>query len=224
MPHSVYYYFIDICIRKVVMRKVFHLLVILWTLYPEIHGIENCIEKSIFKKTNTPTPFIYEKDIDDVIALIRDNLDTLVAMPQGTCLTPEIVDNQLAQFRTSLKNNNPLGNSFKAIEPNSVRTQVLRSKNHVVGFINYFMPADKTGHIEILCITKTRRNRGYGRRLVNYALEDLKEMNASEIHLVTGTRNVPAQNLYHSIGFNKLPQTQNDIFFNLIKFNYTRVK
>lgn len=206
------------------MRKVIYLLVIFCTLYPEIHGIENCIVESILKKKSTPSPFIYEQDIDDVMALIRDNIDTLVAIPKGTHLTPEIIDDHLAQFRASLKNNSPFGNYFKTIELNSVRTTVLRSKNHVVGFIKYFIPADQTGHIEILCVTKTRRNRGYGRRLVNYAIEDLRKMNTSEINLFADTRNLAAQNLYYAIGFKKLPQTQNDILYNMIKLNYTKVK
>lgn len=198
----------------------------------------HCIAKSIFKKIITPQPFDYERDVDDIIKLIQDNFDTLVRVTDGESLSPQATENLFVQFRNNLKNNIPLGDvsSSHTVKPDTLRVIVIRGKNNVYGFITYFMYTDKTGfiqsiinyftytkntgYIEALCVAKTRRNRGYARRLLEYAIQDLKEMGASGVRLTTGQENIPAQNLYKSVGFVALPITEENRENRSLTFEY----
>lgn len=166
----------------------------------------SCITKSIFKKIITPQRFNYETDIDSFLNLFRDNIDTLVAVPEGFQVTSDTIDQWIMDFRNHLKNNEPLGETSAAIVKDSYQVMVLKSsKGTVTGFINYWLYptglGNTVGYIEVLCVAKTRRNRGYGKRLMNQALDDLKKMHAVGVSLHTDAKNTTAQNLYKSLGF-----------------------
>lgn len=181
------------------------LLIIAISLIPiyAIAEVPACaIKATIFKKVVAPQKFVYTCDADGVLKLIDDNIDTVVALPAGATLSARDQSALLAQLKQQLHDNLPLGDLHKPIIPDTLQMIVLRSsKGQVTGFINYFLFTDNTGYIELIVIAKTRRNRGYGRRLMNYALDELKKMGATIIELHTGQKNLVAQSLYKSLGF-----------------------
>lgn len=69
------------------------------------------------------------------------------------------------------------------------------------GFIAYSIDNKNRGNIDMLCIDSQWRRNGCGFKLLNYAVEDLKQKGISKIKL--GVTNIAAQKLYEKYGFKK---------------------
>ncbi|WP_379141007.1 GNAT family N-acetyltransferase [Paenibacillus sp. sgz500992] len=60
-------------------------------------------------------------------------------------------------------------------------------------------------HIDGLYSSPKYRNKGIGRRLMQYAIDLANEKKASRLQLETDDDNTPARALYTNLGFNKIP-------------------
>ncbi|MBA3751642.1 GNAT family N-acetyltransferase [Candidatus Dependentiae bacterium] len=76
-----------------------------------------------------------------------------------------------------------------------------RIKGEPVGFIAYYPGALYEGWILFLGVDKKFRSRGYARKLMQYAIDDLKKKGCRIIRLNTRTDNTAGRKLYESLGF-----------------------
>lgn len=79
--------------------------------------------------------------------------------------------------------------------------KVCYEKNKPVGFTAYFMKTSNYGYILFIAVAEQYRGHGYSKKLINYALEDLKKKGACIVALTTRTSNKVARALYISLGF-----------------------
>lgn len=89
-------------------------------------------------------------------------------------------------------------------------THVIRDDQKIIGFINYRITFDKflttgglvnVGSIELLCVDEQHRKKKLGKKLLDYAMQNLKEKDIPRIQVITNGANEPAVNLYTKAGF-----------------------
>ncbi len=73
-----------------------------------------------------------------------------------------------------------------------------------VGFINYYEKELKVAQILFLIVHEEHRGKGYARKLMQYALNDLKKRGILVARLNTRTDNTKARKLYESRGFKQI--------------------
>lgn len=79
-----------------------------------------------------------------------------------------------------------------------------RIKGKPIGFVAYYPRELFEGWILFLAVDKAYRAKGYARKLINYAINDLKNHGARVIRLITRTDNIAGQKLYKSLGFKEI--------------------
>jgi ribosomal protein S18 acetylase RimI-like enzyme len=101
-----------------------------------------------------------------------------------------------------------------------LQIKVLRENNVFVGFITYYMDVleKNIGHIFIMAVESAFRGKSYGKKLLQFALNDLKSMGAKVVKLVTRTTNIPAQKLYTSAGFVETLRTEDGFVYYEYRF------
>lgn len=87
---------------------------------------------------------------------------------------------------------------------NDLTIKAYRVKGNPVGFVAYYPKEFFEGYILFLAVDKTQRSKGYARKMLAYAINDLKKRGATVIRLITRTDNVAGQKLYRSVGFNQI--------------------
>lgn len=93
--------------------------------------------------------------------------------------------------------------------------KVLYQGQEPIGFTAYYKEMFYKGRILFVAVREEFRSQGYGRQLIDYAIDELKKMGATTITLVTRTTNYAAQKLYQNAGFTEL--TRDDRF---VSFEY----
>ncbi|MEP6709569.1 MAG: GNAT family N-acetyltransferase [Verrucomicrobiota bacterium] len=91
-------------------------------------------------------------------------------------------------------------------QPNRGRVFVLRSNNAIVGMINllFTISTAEGGFVillEDLVIHKEYRGRGYGAKLLQYAIDFAKQKNFLRITLLTDRPEIRSQNFFRRHGF-----------------------
>ncbi len=79
----------------------------------------------------------------------------------------------------------------------------LEDKGETVGLIIYSLAVD-TADIEGVVVITSARKKGYGKKLVEFALSELKSKNIGKVFLEVRESNFPAISLYNSCGFSKI--------------------
>ncbi len=82
--------------------------------------------------------------------------------------------------------------------------KVIRDKDHLVGFVGYYMKNKEEGFLNFLDVNPTYRGKGYGEKLARYAIDEMVKKGARRITLVTYPHNSRALNLYHRLGFKEI--------------------
>lgn len=82
--------------------------------------------------------------------------------------------------------------------------RVYRVQSKPVGFLAYFPGELFVWYILFCAVDKAHRSKGYARKMMNYALEDVKKRGARVVRLITRADNLPAQKLYKSLGFKQI--------------------
>lgn len=78
---------------------------------------------------------------------------------------------------------------------------VVAVNDEAVGFIAYYRKSFLEGRIWLLAIDKDSRKKGFGERLIDHALMELKKKGATYVTLAAKTINKPAISLYQKMGF-----------------------
>lgn len=88
--------------------------------------------------------------------------------------------------------------------------------NEPNGFIAYHKKNFYHGYIKFIDVVDRYRKKGWGKRLMEYALNDLKQRGATKIGLVTRTDNTAAQRLYVSLGFKEVSRDNGFVDFEYV--------
>ncbi|GAB1402176.1 hypothetical protein MASR1M68_10870 [Elusimicrobiota bacterium] len=80
--------------------------------------------------------------------------------------------------------------------------------NLIIGFIIYRIVLEEAEVLNIV-IDNQFRGKSYGKQLLNYAVNDMKEHNVKNIFLEVNERNIIAKNLYTNTGFVQYSTRQN---------------
>jgi ribosomal protein S18 acetylase RimI-like enzyme len=95
---------------------------------------------------------------------------------------------------------------------------VLRQHNQLMGFVAYYMKKPDFGFLLFLAVDQKFRKNQYGETLLRYGLQQLADMGAKRIQLLTRLTNLPARRLYERVGFKEFSRNQPEGF---IYFEYT---
>ena len=82
-----------------------------------------------------------------------------------------------------------------------------------VGFIAYYKKNFYIGYILFIDVIDTFRAKGWGKRLLEYGVNDLVKKGCKRIELVTRTSNTAAQKLYSSYGFKETSRDEGFVHF-----------
>jgi len=73
-----------------------------------------------------------------------------------------------------------------------------------VGFVTFYEDDLKIGRVLFLGVSEESRKKGYARKLIAFALDELKKRGMLAIRLYTRTDNTKARKLYEHIGFKEI--------------------
>ena len=97
--------------------------------------------------------------------------------------------------------------------------KAIYSKTELVGMLAYYLHDGKHGYfywLYHLMIQKKYQGKGYGETAVKLALEEMRQLGASEIRTMYMPGNIRAQNLYKKLGFEEIGTLDGgDIFLRL---------
>ncbi len=79
--------------------------------------------------------------------------------------------------------------------------KVIRDIGQTAAFTSYYKLTPETGWIQFVSVNRRFRGKGYGRKLVDYAVKDLLKMGCKEVKLLTRINNLWAQRIYDRYGF-----------------------
>lgn len=82
-----------------------------------------------------------------------------------------------------------------------LKIKVIRDSGKMAAFITYYRQSPQTGLIQFVSVNKDFRGKGYGKKLVTYAVDEFLKMGCTEIKLTTRTNNIWAQRIYDRFGF-----------------------
>lgn len=91
--------------------------------------------------------------------------------------------------------------------------KVLREHEQFIGFVAYYMKTVHEGLVLFISVNPAFRNQGYARKLLEYAVEDLKRIGARYVYLLTRTSNVQAIRLYDRVGFTEIFRDDGFVYF-----------
>lgn len=94
-----------------------------------------------------------------------------------------------------------------------LQIQVMRVNNEFVGFVAYYMKNFYLGQLLFIAVKQDQRGKGYAKVLMNYALEQLKEMGATKVKLVTRPTNLSAIAVYNKTGFTEINRDDEFVYF-----------
>ena len=89
---------------------------------------------------------------------------------------------------------------------------VMLEDKKIIGFLTYSIIYERAEIIDII-INPSYRENGYGKILLNNAINDIKENNCINITLEVNEKKIPALNLYKSLGF-KVVTKRNNYYVN----------
>ena len=86
----------------------------------------------------------------------------------------------------------------------SLIIQTYRINNKPVGFIAYYPKELLEGYILFLAVAPEYRSRGLARKMMHYAIVDLKQRGMRVIRLIARVDNEPGRKLYASLEFKRV--------------------
>jgi ribosomal protein S18 acetylase RimI-like enzyme len=140
-----------------------------------------------------------EKDRSSVVKVFKDNFYALTANPDH-------------DFDVMLQKRSPNRHETKYF--GKMNTVVLYDGDTLAGFVSYYMKSTYAGKVLFLGIDKQFRRKGYGKKLMNAALDALKKQGAKVIKIATRSDNTAAQALYgNKLGFTKEDEKDGFVFY-----------
>lgn len=86
---------------------------------------------------------------------------------------------------------------------------LLRCEDDVVGFVLFGLGNDALAHLYKIVVRLDCRGRGFGRKLLKFAIDQLQRISFEKIFLEVEESNSSAINLYKSFGFSQLHLAKN---------------
>lgn len=155
------------------------------------------------RQTGPISEFNYDRDREGISNIFKDNWRWLIA--DGDTYDPEFM----------MKHHAP--NNYDPYYVNKLKIKVLRErfdgKDTFIGFTTYYMLNPTLGRIQFVAIRSEFRGKRYGEQLTKFALDDLKNMGAKKVKILTRTDNTAALKLYTRVGFKEI--NRDDKYVNL---------
>lgn len=85
-----------------------------------------------------------------------------------------------------------------------LQIKVYKIARDTVGFVAYYKMKFYHGHVLFLCVAERYRNKGYARKLLQYAQNDLKSQGCVKVTMWTYPWNEKSRALYKSDGFREI--------------------
>ncbi len=85
---------------------------------------------------------------------------------------------------------------------------VIKDKENIVGYCIFMVAADE-GEILRIAVNNAQRKKGYGKKLLSFAIDEMKKKGVISVFLEVRATNSAARALYHSIGFEEIGQRKN---------------
>ena len=136
-----------------------------------------------FKELHGIIDFAYERDRDFILDIFDKNWYWLI----DDASSPNFSAEYMMRYLTT--NSNPA-------TAGRLTMKVLYEHNEPAGFNAYYLQHFYLGRIRFVAVREKFRSKGYGKKLVEYALNDLQSRGAAKVRLVTRTTNIPAQKVY----------------------------
>lgn len=115
-------------------------------------------------------------------------------------MTPADLDQVLSIERTSFAY--PWSTRFflQELQAECARSLLAQIGERVVGYVLFWILPD---HVDIhnVAVHSSFRRRGIGRALLEQVIRDARRLNSTKVTLEVRKSNMPAQKLYHSMGF-----------------------
>lgn len=106
----------------------------------------------------------------------------------------------------------------RVVDCNSSITFILKEEDLILGFISINKLYDSLDVLNI-CVNNGYRHKGYGTKLMKYAIQYSKDINCFNITLEVNIYNTNAINMYNKLGF-KIVGQRKDYYFNKDKNTY----
>lgn len=86
----------------------------------------------------------------------------------------------------------------------NLKVKVYYSSSEPAGFVAYYQKPFYEGFVLFLAVDKKFRSRGFARKLLQYAIDDLKNRGSIVIRLITRVDNKAARKVYEGMGFQSI--------------------
>ena len=139
--------------------------------------------------------FDYERDRDFILDIVDKNLYWLI----DDVSVPNFSVEYMMRYLTTNSNPSTAGR---------LTIKVLYEHGEPAGFNAYYMKHFYLGMLRFVVVLEKFRSKGYGKKLVDYALQDLQSRGAAKVRLVTRTSNIPAQKVYKASGMHVTEQEE----------------
>jgi ribosomal protein S18 acetylase RimI-like enzyme len=133
-----------------------------------------------------------------ILNIFKNNWDWLVAA--GSQFSPEYM---LAN-RSSSQESGKIGDQI---------IKVMYEHDKPVGFVAYHKKNFYKCMLHFIAVDQNFRNKGYGLKLLQYAIRDMISWGCAEIILVTRTTNISAQTIYKKAGFKETSRQNGFVYF-----------
>lgn len=167
--------------------------------------------KQIFHKSNNIVVteskiFSYqpERDKQEILDIFKKNWYWLIASREN--YDPDFIEFLLDNRTPSKEEQRYYG---------KLVLKVLRENNEFIGFTAYYMKNFFIGQILFVAVRSEFRGKGYAQKLMQHAINDLKQQGATSINLLTRTTNETAQKLYKRLGFQVMQEDNGFVYFEL---------
>lgn len=135
-----------------------------------------------------------QKERDFITDIFKNNWDWLVY--PGSSFSPDY----MLTYKAPTQNLEDIGKLTINVYLESCKPK---------GFVAYYKEKFYAGRILFLAVPEQERRRGYAKKLLLHAIEDLKKRGCNLIRIFTRVANIKAQTLYKSVGFK---ETERDDF------------
>ena len=148
------------------------------------------------------TPFVYERDIADVLSIFDRNWRWLMPYEKET------YDSNYLPY--VFEHRAPHGDPAKQ---GKINVMTIRQDNKVIAFVAYYMKTRTSGFLLFVAVDNAHRGKKYGEYLVRYAIDKMIKLGAKQVQLLTRIDNIPAQKVYRRVGFTETTRDGEFVYY-----------